>query len=218
MVDANDAGEDGYDVCVSGAQRVEFSPEVEKVRDPTRVWIGSGNYRPPAQDPYTMLFDVEMEERHSARHLELTDGRVTLLSTTEEGNEEKLSVDQVSLEALCHPLDDQPVFVRLIGDGEFATEQFEGSRYEFEELDFTNGPNPNDLKVPSDFNVSARRLPNRGELELRMRDIEDTAEITVPASQFTDTDGRVVSTVDITLTLDTLKLDFLDRQIHLSLE
>jgi hypothetical protein len=205
----DDAGENGYDVCVSGAQRVQFSPEVEKVRDPTRVWIGSGNYRPPAQDPYTMLFDVEMEERQSARHLEVTDSRVALLSTTEEANEVPLRENQVSLEVLCHPLDNDPVHVRLIGEGEFSTEQFEGSRYEFEELEFTDG-----LRT---FDVSAQRLPDRGELELDTQDVEDTAEIIAPTSRFTDANGRVTSTVDITLTLDTLRIDYVDRLINLSL-
>ena len=206
----DDAGENGYDVCVSGAPRVQFSPEVEEVRDPTRVWIGSGNYRPPAQDPYTMLFDVEMEERQSARHLELTNGSVTVLGTTEEANEVRLREDQVSLEALCQPLDDGPVHVRLIGSGEYATERFEGSRYEFEELDFTDA-----LRT---YDVSARRLPDRGELELSTRDVDDMVETIVPASEFADLNGRVTSTLDITLTLDTLRLDFFDRLINLSLE
>jgi hypothetical protein len=215
----DDAGENGYDVCVSGARRLQFSPAVGEIRDPTRVWIGGDNDRPPAQDPYTLLFDVEMEEQRSARHLELTDGRVTLLSTTEEGSDIRLQENQVSLEALCHPLDDGPVHVRLIGTGDYATEQFESSRYEFEELEFTNGPNPNNKNDPSAFDVSAQRLPDRGELELRMRDDkENLAEIIVPASEFADTNGRVTSTLDITLTLDTLELEFFDRLINLSLE
>jgi hypothetical protein len=207
----DEVAENGYDVCVSGALRLQFSPEVNEVRDPSRVWIGGENRRPPAQDPFTMLFELEMEERRApARNLVLDNSRIILLGTTEETNEVRLRDDQVSLEALCQPIDGTPVHVRLIGNGEYATERFEGGRYEFEDLEFTNA-----LQT---YDVSAQRLPNRGELELRTRDENDTAEIIVPASKFADTDGRVTSTIDITLTLDTLQLDFLDRTVNLSLE
>ena len=206
----DDASDNGYDVCVSGARRLQFSPAVEEVRDPTRVWIGAGNARAPAQDPHTMFYEIEMEEPRSARHLELTNVRVALLSTTEEGNEIRLRSDQVSLEALCNPLDDGPAHVRLIGNGEYATERFEGSRFEFDELDFTDGLRTSD--------ISARRLPDRGELELRTRNDEDAVEITAPMSELRDASGRVVLPVDLTLTLDTLELEFLDREVNLSLE
>jgi hypothetical protein len=202
--------EDGYDVCVRGARRVEFSPEVQGVRDPTRVWIGRDSQRPPAQDPFTLSFDVEMRERQSVRHLELNDGRVVLLGTTEESGNIRLNENQISLEVGCQPLDDEPVHVRLIGSGEYATERFEGSRYEFEDLEFTDALRTGD--------VSAQRLPNRGELELSTRDEEDLAEMTVPASEIADIQGRVTATLDITLTLDTLRLDFFDRPVNLSLE
>jgi len=206
----DDAAENGYDVCVRGARRVQFSPEVQEVGDPTRVWMGSENRRPPAQDPFTMSFDVEMQENQSDRNLDLTNGRVVVLGTTEEANQIRLREDQVSLEARCHPLDDGPVHVRLIGNGQYATERFEGSRYEFDDLEFTDALRTGD--------VSAQRLPNRGELELRTRDDEDTVKIIVPASEFADTNGRVTSNLDLTLTLDTLELDFFDRIVNLSLE
>ncbi|ETX02210.1 MAG: hypothetical protein ETSY1_04430 [Candidatus Entotheonella factor] len=206
----SDAADNGYDVCVRGARRLQFSPQVESLRDPTRVWIGGDNRRPPSQDPFTMFFEVEMEERQSARNLELTDGRIVLLGTTEEGGTVRINEDQVSLEARCRPLDDGPVHVRLIGEGEYATERFEGSRYDFEDLEFTNGLRTGD--------VSAQRLPNRGELELLTRDESDTVEIKVPASEFAETNGRVTASLDITLTLDTLELEFFDRIIDLSLE
>ena len=206
----DDAADNGYDVCVSGARRLQFSPAVEEIRDPTRLWIGAGNDRAPAQDPYTVFYELEMKEPRSARRLELTNGRVTLLSTTEEGNEIRLRADQVSLEALCQPLDDEPVHVRLIGNGEYATERFEGSRFEFEELDFTNGLRTGD--------VSVQRLPDRGELELRTRNVEDLIEIIAPMPELSDASGRVALPVDFTLTLDTLELDFLDRAVDLSLE
>jgi hypothetical protein len=189
---------------------VQFSPEVQEVGDPTRVWIGGENRRPPVQDPFTMLFDVEMKESQSDRNLDLTNGRVVVLGTTEEANQIRLREDQISLEARCHPLDDGPVHVRLIGNGQYATERFEGSRYEFDDLEFTNALRTGD--------VSAQRLPDRGELELRTRDDADTVEIIVPASEFAETDGRVTSNFDLTLTLDTLELDFLDRIVNLSLE
>ena len=202
--------ENGYDVCVRGARRVEFSPEVQGVRDPTRVWIGRDSQRPPAQDPFTLSFDMEMRERQSVRHLELNDGRVVLLGTTEESGNIRLNENQISLEVGCQPLDDEPVHVRLIGSGEYATERFEGSRYEFEDLEFTDALRTGD--------VSAQRLPNRGELELSTRDEEDLAEMTVPASEIANIQGRVTATLDITLTLDTLRLDFFDRPVNLSLE
>ncbi len=206
----DDAAANGYDVCVSGAQRLQFSPEVDGVRDPSRVWIGGDNRRPPSHDAFSILFDFEMEERQSARNLMLTNSRTILLGTTDETNNSRIREDQVSLEAICHPLDDAPVAVRLIGNGEYATERFEGSRFEFEDLDFTDGLRTSD--------VSAQRLPDRGELELRTRDEDDTVTITVPASEFADTHGRVTSNIDVTLTLDTLELDFFDRSVNLSLE
>ena len=209
----DNAADNGYDVCVSGARRLQFSPAVEDIRDPTRVWIGADpekNNRAPAQDPYTIFYELEMKEPRSARRLELTNGRVTLLSTTEEGNEIRLRADQVSLEALCKPLDDEPVHVRLIGNGEYATERFEGSRFEFDELEFTNGLRTGD--------VSVQRLPDRGELELRTRNVEDLIEIIAPLPELSDASGRVALPVDFTLTLDTLELDFLDRNVDLSLE
>lgn len=206
----DDAAENGYDVCVSGARRVQFSPAVEGVRDPTRVWIGGDSRHPPAQDPFTMSFDLEMQERQSARNLSLTNGNVVLLGTTQETNGVQLSEDQVSLEARCRPLDDGPVHVRLTGRGEYGTARFEGSRYELNDLEFTDA-----LRTGE---VSARRLPDRGELELRTRDENDMVTITVPASEFADTNGRVTSTVDLTLTLSTLELDFPDRTVNLSLE
>ncbi|PON16353.1 hypothetical protein C2W62_18910 [Candidatus Entotheonella serta] len=206
----NDTAANGYDICVNGDRRVQFSPEVEDVRDPTRIWIGRDSVRPPAQDPFTMLFDIEILERESARNLELTNGRVVLLGTTEETGDIRLRDDQVSLEAVCQPLDDGPVHMRLLGTGEYATERFEGGRYEFDDLDVTDALRTSD--------VSARRLPDRGELELRTRDEEDTVEIIVPASEFADTNGRVTANLDITLTLDTLELEFFDRTVNLSLE
>ncbi len=205
-----DAAENGYDVCVSGARRLQFSPEVNQVRDPSRVWIGGENHRPPSQDPSTVLFDFEMQERDSARNLMLTNSRVILLSTTEEAGSIGLREDQISLEVLCRPSGETPVHVRLIGNGEYATERFEGGRFEFDDLEFTDALRTSD--------VSAQRLPARGMLELRTRDENDTAEIMVPASEFADTNGRVTSNIDITLTLDTLQLDFPDRTVNLSLE
>ncbi len=205
-----DAADHGYDVCVRGARRLQFSPQVQDVRDPTRVWIGGENHRPSSQDPFSMFFDLEMEERQSARNLELTNGRIILLSTTQDGGTVRLREDQISLEALCRPLDDRPAHVRLIGEGEYATERFEGSRYDFDELEFTDALRTGD--------VSARRLPNRGELELRTRDESDTVEITVPAAEFADIQGRVTGSLDIKLILDTLELEFFDRTINLSLE
>ncbi len=100
--------------------------------------------------------------------------------------------------------------MRLIGNGEYATERFEGSRYEFDDLEFTDA-----LRTA---HVSVQRLPDRGELVLRTCEDEDTVEITVPAPEFADANGRVTSNLDITLTLDTLELDFLDRVVDLSLE
>lgn len=137
-----------------------------------------------------------------------------LLGTTEESGDIPLSEEQVSLEVDCQPLDDAPVHVRLIGDGEYSTERFEGSRYEYEDLEFTDALRTGD--------VSAQRLPNRGEVELRTRVDEDaandTAEITVPASEIANTNSGVTSTLDVVLTLDTLQLDFPDRTVNLSLE
>ncbi len=204
--------ESQYDICVSGARRVQFSPEVEVVRDPTRIWIGRDSSRPPAQDPFSMSFDVEMIERESPlnRNLELSNGRVIILGTTDETGDIRLREDQITLEALCRPQDDRPVHVRLLGTGEYATERFEGSRYELDDLDFTDGLRTSD--------VSAQRLPDRGELELRTRDENDTVELHVPAAEFADVNGRVSASLDITLTLDTLELEFFDRTVTLTLE
>lgn len=205
-----DDTESGYDVCVSGAQRLQFSPEANEVRDPSRVAIGGANNRPQSQDPFSMLFDLEIQERQSARNLELKDTRIVLVSTTEEGSDDPLRGDQISLEALCRPSGEIPVQVRLIGVGEYATERFEGSRFEFDDVEFTDALQTRD--------VSAERLPNLGEIELRTRDEDDTVVITVPAAEFANTNGRVTSRIDLTLTLDTLELDFLDETVNLSLE
>ncbi len=205
-----DATESGYDVCVSGAQRVQFSPEANEVRDPSRVSIGEASSRPQSQDPFSILFDLEILERESAQNLDLQDARVTLLSTTEDGSDDGLRADQVSLEALCRPSGEIPVHVRLIGVGEYATERFEGSRFDFDDVEFTDA-----LQTR---NVSAERLPNLGEMEFRTRDEDDDVVITVPVAEFANTNGRVTSSIDLTLTLDTLELKFLDQIVNLSLE
>ncbi len=206
----DDATESGYDVCVGGAQRLQFSPEVNEVRDPTRVSIGGANRRPSSEDPFSLVFDLEIQERQSTRNLVLEDSRVVLLSTTEENGDDPLQSEQISLEALCRPSGELPVNVRLIGRGEYATERFEGSRFEFEDIEFTD--------AQPTVNVSSERLPNLGEMELRTRDEDDTIEITVPTAEIADTNGRVTARIDLKLILDTLELEFLDQAVNLSLE
>lgn len=140
----------------------------------------------------------------------LEDSRVVLLSTTEENGDDPLQSEQISLEALCRPSGELPVNVRLIGRGEYATERFEGSRFEFEDIEFTD--------AQPTVNVSSERLPNLGEMELRTRDEDDTIEITVPTAEIADTNGRVTARIDLKLILDTLELEFLDQAVNLSLE
>lgn len=206
----DDASDSGYDVCVGQAQRLQFSPEANEVRDLSRVSIGGASARPQSEDPFSLLFDLEITERQSERELLLEDGRIVMISTTEEGNDEPLRGDQISLEALCRPTAEVPVHVRLIGTGEYATERFEGSRFEFDDVDFTDALRTRD--------VSAERLPTLGEMELRTRSDDDNVEITVPVTEFANRDGRVTASIDLELTLDTLQLDFLDQTINLSLE
>jgi hypothetical protein len=73
-----DATPSGYDICATNSQSMGFSSEVDQVLDPSVVSIGSLSARSPAQDPFMILFEVELKEKQSIQKLELTDGVIFL--------------------------------------------------------------------------------------------------------------------------------------------
>ena len=209
----------GYDICAVNSQRMTFSPEVDEVADPSLVWIGrdpmsNRSFRPPAQDPFTILFELEIEEQQSRRELELTDGVILLHGDFDDDDvvDTPLRTDQASLDPLCRePVTPGDIRVRLEGRGEYATERFEGSIYELDNVEFTDA-----LVTPM---VGLERLPDLGRMILRTRQDDDPVEITVPMEDIRETqDGQVVTLIDVDLRVDTIQFLFDDRAVNLTVE
>ncbi len=204
----------GYDICTRDARRVIFVPEIEEVRTPSLIAIGATGGRPPAADPFTILFDLDIEERQSRRELSFSDAVIILQGTTEEEGSVSLRPEQVSREPLCHaPVASDQLRLLLTGEGEYATTRFEGSRYELDEVQFT--------AAGETFEVGVQRLPTRGDVMLRTRtedDLQNNVEITVPMPDIAEVGTQIISLIDVEMQFDNLELDFLDRPAVLTVE
>jgi hypothetical protein len=191
-----------------------FSPEVGEVRDPSLISIGSLSSRPPAQDPFTIRFELAIEEQQSLRELELTDGVVMLHGDFDDDDisDTALRPDQVSLDPLCRePVNPAEIRLRLQGQGEYATERFEGSVYEVDNVEFT------DAGMTSV--VGLQRFPDLGRIILRTRQDDESVEVTVPMEDIREPQaGPVVALIDVDLRVDTVQFLFLDRAVNLTVE
>jgi len=209
-----DATPSGYDICATNSQRMAFSSEVDQVRDPSVVSIGSWSARPPAQDPFTILFEVEIREQQSIQELELTDGIILLHGDGDFDDDDiadtPLRPDQVSLDPLCRePVNPAEIRVRLEGQGKYGTERFQGSVYEVDDIEFTD----------SGTMVGLPRIPALGRMILRTRQDQDIVEITAPMEDVREQqNGQVEALIDVDLRVDTIQFLFLDRAVNLTLE
>jgi len=207
----------GYDLCVTFGRRVSFSPEVNDVRDPGRVFIGAAGEPPPSPDPFTILFEFDIEERQSSRELSFAETDIVLRGNVDEAGIFQLNPDQVSLDPLCSIPDEQgQPRVRLTGDGEYSTERFAGSRYEFGEDDDENleGVQFTDPNVES--LDDARRYPDRGVLRLLTRFDNEDAEIETPMEDIDKT--TATSRIDVEITVARVEFNFPDEVIDLTVE
>jgi hypothetical protein len=207
-----DATPSGYDICAANSQRLTFSPAVDEVRDPSLVALGNLSSRPPAQDPFTILFEVEMEEKQSARELRLTDGLILLHGDFDDDDavDTPLRPDQASLDPLCRePVSLAESHVRLQGQGKYGTTRFDGSVYEVDNIEFTD----------TAAMVGLQRLPDLGRMILKTRQDIDIVEIISPIADVREEpDGQVVALIDVDLRVDTVQFLFLDRSVNLTVE
>jgi hypothetical protein len=209
-----DATPSGYDICATNSQSMEFSSEVDQVLDPSVVSIGNRSARPPAQDPFTILFEVKIDEQQSIQDLELTEGVIVLHGDGDTDDDDvadtPLRPDQVSLDPLCRaPINLAEIRVRLEGQGEYGTERFEGSVYDVDNVEFTD----------TGTMVGLQRLPDLGRMILRTRQDEDNIEITAPMEDIREPqDGQVEALLDVDLRVDTIQFLFSDRAVDLTLE
>jgi len=210
-----DATPSGYDICTTDSQSMEFSSEVNQVLDPSVVSIGSLSARPPAQDPFTILFEVEMREKQSIQELELQEGVIFLSGDSDDDDDDDtvgtpLRPGQVSRDPLCRePATPAELHVRLEGQGEYRTERFEGSVYDVDNVEFTD----------TGTMVGRQRLPDLGRMILRTKVDEDTVEITAPMEDIREQeDGQVGTLIDVDLRVDTIQFLFSDRAVDLTLE
>ena len=213
----------GYDICVTAGRRVGFSPEVDDVRDPGRIFLGAQRAAPPSPDPFTILFDIELEEQQSSRDVrfgedtdEDTDvGEVVLRGNNDEEGTFQLNPDQVSLDPLCRfaSKNVQPP-VRFTGEGEYSTDRFEGSQYVLDDDDdFVEFTTAN-----VDSLADSRRFPDRGKVLLRTRLNNEDAEITAQMTDIRDRGDRVIAPIDIELNVDDVMFRFPDQEVDLTVE
>jgi hypothetical protein len=212
------AAPSGYDVCVVNAGQMFFFSEMNRVREPGLISIGAAQAAPPSPDPFNIRFDVALEERRPGRGLKLTQGDIALRgndNVDEEGDDDEvqapLNPQQVSLDPLCRPPAAPGLpSVRLTGEGAYDTDRFEGSRYELDDVSFTQ---------PGAISLDGRqRYPTLGEIELRTRQNLDRVEMDVFMPRISAIDTRIVSVVDVEMRLDTVLFNFYDRMINLTVE
>lgn len=210
-----DDTESGYDICVTTGRRVTFSPEVDEVPDPGLVSIGSEGACPPSPDPFTIFFDIELEEQQSSRALRFVRSSLLLRGN---GNDEAvplLNPDQVSFDPLCRlPNEQAQPRVRLTGLGVYSTDRFEGSEYDIEdaegnssEVAFTT-PNVESL-------ADTRRFPDGGEIRLRTRLDGEEAEIAVRMADITDL-GEIP--VEVQINVNEVSFPFSNQVLDLTVE
>jgi hypothetical protein len=216
----------GYDICVTTGRRVGFNPQVDDVRDPGRVFLGAQRVAPPSPDPFTILFNIELEERQSSRDVrfgedtdeDTDEGEVVLRGNKDEDEVEDaipLNPDQISLDPLCRLANGtvQPL-VRFTGRGEYSTDRFEGSRYVLDDDD-------DDVEFTTanvDSLADSRRFPDRGKILLRTRLDNEDAEITVQMTDIRDSGGRVIVPIDVELSVDDVMFRFPDQEVDLTVE
>jgi hypothetical protein len=209
-----DSTPSGYDLCITAGRRIGFNPEVNNVHDPGRVFLGTQNAAPPSPDPFSILFEIDLEELQSAQMLQFSRGAVVLRGNNDEEGKPLLNPDQVSLDPLCR-LATEPIQprVRLTGTGEYSTVRFEGSEYIID-----NENNVEFTTTTVDSLGTSQRFPDRGEVELRTRLEEEDAEITADMTDILDRDTEVVSLVEIELNVDNVTFRFPDQVVDLTVE
>lgn len=214
-----DAVDSGYDICVTTGARVLFDPEVDGRPDPGLVFIGaeqqpdrlSPGAFPPSPDPFTILFDITITESQSPRELEFDESLVVMRGNNEDAGTFQLNPDQVSLEPLCSvPGEQTQPRVRLTGEGEYATERFEGSIYVLGNVQFTDA-NVDSLR-------DGRRFPDRGVVRLETREAAEDADIVVQPEDITTQGNVTTSFVDVGVFVNNVLFTFRDQPITLTVE
>jgi hypothetical protein len=207
----------GYDLCVTAGGHLEVATRVDNVLDPRLVFIGGNAVPPSSPFPFSILFDMEISERQSARDLRFSEAIVTLQGNTDVDEDQDelviLNGNQVSFDPLCRIREGniQPR-VRFNGEGEYATARFEGSAYELEQVHFT------DTSVES--LADSRRFPDGGEVRLITRVSEEieNSVITIFMRDIQPVNGQVRVPMDMELTIDEIDFDFLDQEVTLTVE
>jgi hypothetical protein len=209
----------GYDICVTAGRRVGFSPEIDDLRDPGRVFLGAQRAAPPSPDPFTILFEIELEEQQSSRDLRFDEGAVVLRGNSDEEGAFQLNPDQISLDPLCRfaSKNVQPS-VRFTGEGEYSTDRFEGSQYVLDDDDDDDDNDVGFTTANVDSLADFRRFPDRGKVLLRTRLNNEDAEITAEMTDIRDRGGRVIVPIDVELNIDDVMFRFPDQEVDLTVE
>lgn len=197
----------GYDVCVSGGTRVTLEAFINSIRDPALVFVGAERSAPPSPDPFTIRFDITLEERNSARQLKFSDAELMLRGNNEE-SDLKLDLDQVSLEPPC--VDGKRLLARMTEEGDYATNRFEGSRFILDEVEFL----ADDATVPQEL----RRFPDRGVLQLDTRVEAEEAEIKALTDTIRLQAGEIRSTTVVFVTVNKVLFTFPDESAVLTVD
>lgn len=206
----------GYDICVTGGRRVRFISAVNDVPDPGLIFVGAERQPPSSPDSFSIVFDIDLEERQSASDLILEDAQIVLRGNSSLDGVLRINPDQLSLDPLCGRLPAEiesivrpqvastfqpaePLVqprVRFSGGGDYSSSRFDGSSYELEEVEF--------LDPAVDTLDDVRLFPDRGQIELRTR-LEDEVENTFVTGEVEeieeDETGRVTLPVEYELNI-----------------
>lgn len=230
------APENGYDLCVTRGQRVRFDPEVNEEEDPSLVFIGNANAAPPSEPPFAILFEVEMEEKDSARAFEIDDTSFLLRGNRDEDTNsvdiernELINPDQLSFDPNCvlriENGEELLPRVRVTGNGEYSTDRFKGSRLEIDSTDPGDDSRLNDADFAfEDATINGlqtvSRFPDRGSIRFRTRVETSSEEIEVvaPMTGITAVDGRVTGLADIEITVEDVDFRFRNQPLDLGSE